>query len=113
MVRRHDLGTLWAVTDGAFSRPRAWVDGEGRRRISDVGRAIAYRHTRDQALLLAHQVAEIEAACYQAEVAAAGPDTPAPCHSEHSRTWEWLGPMTVRDAAVRGVRRTLFGGLDH
>ncbi|MCY0922362.1 hypothetical protein OS965_30095 [Streptomyces sp. H27-G5] len=75
VVRRDGLGTLWAVTDGAFSGLRAWVDGEGWRHISDVGRVVAYRHSRDQALLLAHQVAELEAACFQAEVAAASPDT--------------------------------------
>ncbi|MGW2865927.1 hypothetical protein [Streptomyces sp. NPDC001205] len=75
VVQRDDVGTLWAVTDGAFSGLRAWVDGEGWRHISDVGRAVAYQHTREAALFLAHQVAELEAACYQAEVAAAGPDT--------------------------------------
>ncbi|WP_043271972.1 hypothetical protein [Streptomyces sp. CT34] len=71
-------GERWAVTDGAFSGLRAWVEGEGWRYISDVGRAVAYRHTRDEALAMAHQVAEIEAACYQAEVAANRPEVDEP-----------------------------------
>ncbi|MFD0353630.1 hypothetical protein ACFVHW_07755 [Streptomyces sp. NPDC127110] len=69
--RRPDgAGERWAVTDGAFSGLRAWVEGEGWRYVSDIGRAAAYRHSRESALELAHQVAEIEAACCQAEIAA-------------------------------------------
>ncbi|NXY94461.1 hypothetical protein HYE82_08655 [Streptomyces sp. BR123] len=76
VVRRQPdgAGERWAVTDGAFSGLRAWVDGEGWRYVSDIGRAAAYRHGLEQALELAHQVAEIEAACHQAEVAAVRPE---------------------------------------
>ncbi|MEU2834907.1 hypothetical protein ABZ667_40800 [Streptomyces lavendulae] len=75
VVRRQPdgAGERWAVTDGAFSGLRAWGDGEGWRYVSDIGRTAAYRHSLEQALELAHQVAEIEAACYQAEVAAVRP----------------------------------------
>ncbi|MFI0742410.1 hypothetical protein ACH4PU_30690 [Streptomyces sp. NPDC021100] len=65
-------GDRWAVTDGADTGLRAWVDGEGWRHVTDIGRAVAFRHTREEALLLAHQVAEIEATCYGAEIDALG-----------------------------------------
>ncbi|MEJ8654915.1 hypothetical protein WKI65_44465 [Streptomyces sp. MS1.AVA.3] len=58
----------WAVTDGALTGLRAWVAGEGWQYVSDVGRKVAYAHERDGALALALQVAEIEGACYGAEV---------------------------------------------
>lgn len=58
----------WAVTDGALTGLRAWVEGEGWRYISDVGRKAAYAHGRREALDLARSVAEIEAACYGAEI---------------------------------------------
>ncbi|MFF4741301.1 hypothetical protein ACFY2W_36270 [Streptomyces sp. NPDC001262] len=78
VVRRQQdgLGERWAVTDGADTGLRAWVDGEGWRHVSDVGRAVAFRHTREEALGLARQVAEIEGACYQAEIDAHRPDCP-------------------------------------
>ncbi|MFE7194033.1 hypothetical protein [Kitasatospora sp. NPDC057541] len=69
VVRRDETGTGWAVTDGALVGLRAWIEGEGWRPVRDIGRAAAYPHTRDQALGLAHQVAEIEAACHQALLA--------------------------------------------
>ncbi|MGA4844677.1 hypothetical protein [Streptomyces sp. G45] len=58
----------WAVTDGALTGLRAWVAGEGWKYVSDVGRKVAYAHGRSEALELARQVAEIEAACYGAEI---------------------------------------------
>ncbi|WBP92000.1 hypothetical protein [Kitasatospora cathayae] len=71
VVRRDETGTGWAVTDGALVGLRAWIEGEdgGWRPVWDIGRAAAYQHTREYALALAHQVAEIEAANYQALLA--------------------------------------------
>ncbi|MFE2639391.1 hypothetical protein ACFXKF_32310 [Streptomyces scopuliridis] len=75
VVVKQDLtGDAWGVTDGALTGLQAWIDGEGWRYVSDVGRAAAFRRTREEALLLAHQVAELEAACYQAEIAATRPE---------------------------------------
>lgn len=71
VVRRDQVGDGWAVTDGAMVGLRAWIEGEGWRPVRDIGRATAYRHTREKALALAHQVAEIEAVCHQALVAVA------------------------------------------
>ncbi|NGN68449.1 hypothetical protein G5C51_31700 [Streptomyces sp. A7024] len=69
VVRRERVDVdRWAVTDGAFTGLRAWVEGEGWQYVSDVGRAVAYAHGRDEALLLAHRVAELEAAAFEAEV---------------------------------------------
>ncbi|OEV14070.1 hypothetical protein [Streptomyces nanshensis] len=58
---------LWAVTDGALSGKRAWVDGDWQR-LTDIGRPAAYTHPLDEALELAHQVAEFEGAAYEAQV---------------------------------------------
>ncbi|MFB8401291.1 NUDIX domain-containing protein [Streptomyces sp. NPDC055912] len=67
-------GDAWGVTDGALTGLRAWIDGEGWRRVSDVGRGAAFGRGREEALLVAHQVAELEAACYQAQIAAGQPE---------------------------------------
>lgn len=99
VVQRDEVGTLWAVTDGAFSGLRAWIDGEGWRHISDVGRAVAYRHTREAALLLAHQVAELEAPCYQAEVAAAAPETDTMPQAVSTREVLVVAERLFREAA--------------
>lgn len=56
------------MTDGALPGLRAWVAGEGWQYISDIGRTAAYTHERREALALAVQVAEIQAACYGAEL---------------------------------------------
>ncbi|OEV14065.1 hypothetical protein [Streptomyces nanshensis] len=58
---------LWAVTDGAFSGKRAWVDGFWQH-LTDIGRTAAYTHPLDEALELAYQVAEFEGAVYETEV---------------------------------------------
>lgn len=67
VVRRDETGDGWAVTDGALVGLRAWTEGEdgGWRPVSDIGRAAAYRHTREDALALAHRVAEYEAITHQ------------------------------------------------
>jgi hypothetical protein len=50
----------WAVTDGAVSGLRAWVDPVGWQYVGEVGRALAYRYGLDEALELAEDVARIE-----------------------------------------------------
>ncbi|MFD5433751.1 hypothetical protein ACFWJ4_16570 [Kitasatospora sp. NPDC127067] len=69
VVRRDQTGDGWAVTDGALVGLAAWTENDGWQPVRDIGRAAAYRHTREQALDLAHRVAEIEAANYQALLA--------------------------------------------
>ncbi|MFJ6384695.1 hypothetical protein ACIQI7_32395 [Kitasatospora sp. NPDC092039] len=67
VVRRDETSDGWAVTDGALVGLRAWVEGEdgGWQPVRDIGRAAAYKHTREQALGLAHRVAEYEAINHQ------------------------------------------------
>lgn len=81
-VRRDPVGDGWAVTDGAPVGLRAWIEGDGWRPVRDTGRAAAYSHTREDALALAHQVAEIEAACHQALLAVAADPI---AHAVHTR----------------------------
>lgn len=57
----------WAVTDGALTGKCAWADGYWQH-ISDIGRKAAYAYALDEALDLAHQVAEFEGAAYEAQV---------------------------------------------
>ncbi|MFJ5122948.1 hypothetical protein [Kitasatospora sp. NPDC088548] len=71
VVRRDEPGDGWAVTDGSLVSLRAWIEDEGWRPVRDTGRAAAFRHTREGALLLAHRVAAIDAANYQALLAVA------------------------------------------
>ncbi|MDH6709878.1 hypothetical protein P3T27_006627 [Kitasatospora sp. MAA19] len=65
VVRRDETGDGWAVTDGALVGLAAWTETDGWQPVRDIGRAAAYRHTREEALDLAHRVAEIEAANHQ------------------------------------------------
>lgn len=60
----------WAITDGAAVDPMAWVDPDGWREISKVGRAKAYVYDLDEALDVAEQVARIEQEQHTARVAA-------------------------------------------
>lgn len=50
----------WAVTDGAATGLRAWVDPVGWQYVAEVGRALAYRYELDDALDFAEDVARIE-----------------------------------------------------
>ncbi|MFE7111105.1 hypothetical protein ACFU98_43695 [Streptomyces sp. NPDC057575] len=71
VVHRERGGTdRWAVTDGALTGRRAWVEGQGWQYISDVGLTAAYVYLRDEALLLALRVAEAEAGRCRTEMAA-------------------------------------------
>ncbi|MFF2821369.1 hypothetical protein ACFVT9_38350 [Kitasatospora cineracea] len=71
VVRRDSGSGAWAVTDGALIGLQAWILNEGWRPVWDIGRAAAFCHTREGALTLALQVAEIEAADHQALLAVA------------------------------------------
>ncbi|MFE6272271.1 hypothetical protein ACFVQ9_26160 [Streptomyces goshikiensis] len=70
VVRRDDQGELWAVTDGALTGLRAWVDG-GWSYVSDIGRAAAFRWTREEAIAVAQEVAALEAGSYRRAAAEA------------------------------------------
>lgn len=67
VVERSAASKLWAVTDGSFTGRQAWHDGAWRY-VSGIGRAVAYRHSREEAL--GQQVAAIEGAAIDARVAA-------------------------------------------
>ncbi len=94
---------LARLTDGAVAAQRCWTEG-GWRYISDVGRAVAYRHTLDEALLLARDAAQFEAA-FLAKV--------VPLRSEEPGTWP--AASTVGLEQVLAVAQRLFctlTGLD-
>ncbi|MDX3165955.1 hypothetical protein PV516_19395 [Streptomyces scabiei] len=59
----------WAVTDGAFTSKRAWHGGDWHV-ISDLGAALAYAHTMDEALTLGEEAAGIEGIRHDAEIRA-------------------------------------------
>ncbi|MFI7087711.1 hypothetical protein ACIBUR_29455 [Streptomyces anulatus] len=61
VVQRDGVSGRFSVTDGALVRLQAWVDGEGWRDVSDVGRAVAFSRSRENALETALHVAGIEA----------------------------------------------------
>lgn len=60
---------LWAVTDGAFSGRRVWHDGTWYY-ISEIGPALAYRHTLEDALALGEKAAAAESARLDADLQA-------------------------------------------
>ncbi|MFD7554201.1 hypothetical protein ACFV9E_06630 [Streptomyces sp. NPDC059835] len=70
VVRRDDQGEMWAVSDGALTGLRAWVDGRWSY-VSDIGRAAAFRWTREEAIAVAQEVAELEAGSYRQAAATA------------------------------------------
>ena len=106
VVRRERTGSdRWAVTDGAVAAQRCWVEESGWKYISDVGRAIAYRHTLDEALLLAEKAAEFEAA-FLARV--------VPLRSEERATWPTAPTVGLEQvlAVAQRLFRTLTGRDD-
>ncbi|MFF8775073.1 hypothetical protein [Kitasatospora sp. NPDC015120] len=117
VVRRDETGAGWAVTDGALVGLRTWAEEEGWRPVRDTGRASAYRHTRENALVLAHRVAEIEAANYQALLAVAADPlghavrtrriTCPRCHTPGAE--EYGEPITGTDDFADCVRCTACG----
>ncbi|MFD4904184.1 hypothetical protein [Kitasatospora purpeofusca] len=111
VVRRDDTGSGWAVTDGALVGLRAWTEGEGWRPVGDTGRQAAYRHTREEALDLAHRVAEIEAANHRALLAVAADPlaharqyviTCPRCHTPGAEEYEQ--PITCTDDSADCAR---------
>lgn len=70
VVQRLSLAAdLWAVTDGANTKPRVWVDDDWRP-LHDLGFTGAFRYTLAEALTVAHQVAEYEGAASEAQAQA-------------------------------------------
>jgi hypothetical protein len=65
VVRAEDHGQQFAVTNGASFGLEAWIEHQGWRAVSTVGRAAAFRYTRTQALDVALRVADLEGACYR------------------------------------------------
>lgn len=98
VVRPDSLGGRWAVTDGATKELQAWVAGQGWRRISDVGPDAAYILTREKAIVLGYQVAELEGALHQAAVAATRRTRPAAVPVAQTAEAD---VATVLEAAVR------------
>lgn len=68
VVERSAASKLWAVTDGSFTGRQAWHN-DAWHHISDIGRSVAYRHSREDALALGQQVAAIEGQAIDARVA--------------------------------------------
>ncbi|MFF3256501.1 hypothetical protein ACFYWP_37220 [Actinacidiphila glaucinigra] len=74
VVRRLTLAhDRWQITDGAASNARVWIADDWKP-INDVGLEAAHPYSLDEALTVAHQVAEYEGAAYEAEVRASDPD---------------------------------------
>ncbi|MEE1741203.1 hypothetical protein PUR49_32550 [Streptomyces sp. BE147] len=72
VVQRDGSNGRFAVTDGALTGLQAWVDGEGWRRVADVGRAAAFSRTREEAFEMAHHVAELEGSRHQRRISSSG-----------------------------------------
>lgn len=71
VVQRESTGSdRWAVTDGAFVGLQAWIDGDGWKYVTDIGRAAAFAYGLDEALDLADEVARFEQARLDARIAA-------------------------------------------
>jgi hypothetical protein len=58
----------WAVISS--TRLRAWIDGDGWKYVTDIGRAAAFVYGLDEALDMAEEVARIEGEQYNARIAA-------------------------------------------
>ncbi|MFD9038798.1 hypothetical protein [Streptomyces bottropensis] len=98
VVRPDSISEKWAVTNGATTGLEAWVAGEGWRRVSDVGPSTVYTLTREKAIILGYQVAEIEGVLHQAAVAATRRSGPAAVPVENAAEAD---VATVLEAAVR------------
>lgn len=71
VVQRESTGSdRWAVTDGAFVGLQAWVDGDGWKYVTDIGRAAAFVYSLDEALDMAEDVARIEQERHDARIRA-------------------------------------------
>nr|WP_024126493.1 hypothetical protein [Streptomyces sp. FR1]AHE39112.1 Hypothetical protein pFRL3_335 [Streptomyces sp. FR1] len=105
VVRPDSISEKWAVTNGATTGLEAWVAGEGWRRVSDVGPGAVYTLTREKAIILGYQVAEIEGALHQATIATTLQSGPA---AEPVEKAVETDVATVLEAAVR-IFRTVTG----
>ncbi|MFJ1742618.1 hypothetical protein ACIOG4_28580 [Streptomyces microflavus] len=72
VVQRDGISGRFAVTDGALVRLQTWVDGGGWCDVSDVGRAVAFSRSRENALETALHVAGIEADRHRRRTRAGG-----------------------------------------
>jgi hypothetical protein len=71
VVQRESAGSdRWAVTDGAVSGLRAWLDPDGWQYVADVGRAEAFAYGLDEALDMAADVARLERERHDARIRA-------------------------------------------
>lgn len=71
VVRRESTDSdRWAVTDGAVSGLRAWVEPDGWQYVAEVGRVEAFAYGLDEALALAEDVARIEQERHDARIRA-------------------------------------------
>lgn len=57
----------WAVSDGAVTNRSTWTQEHGWRPIFETGLSGAFVYSRDEALNVGHQVAEVEGACIEAQ----------------------------------------------
>lgn len=70
VARRMTLDSdKWQVTDGANANRQVWVEGEWKA-ITSLGMDAAHPYSLDEALKVAHQVAEFEGATFEAWVRA-------------------------------------------
>lgn len=70
VVQRWTLAAdQWAVTDGANTNRQAWIDNDWRP-LRDANAADAFRYALDEAITVAHQVAEYEGAVSEAQARA-------------------------------------------
>ncbi|MDX3066035.1 MULTISPECIES: hypothetical protein [Streptomyces] len=109
VVRPDSISEKWAVTNGATTGLEAWVAGEGWRRVSDVGPSTVYTLTREKAIILGYQVAEIEGVLHQAAVAATRRSGPAAVPVENAAEAD---VATVLEAAVR-IFHTFTGSTEY
>ncbi|MEU3289944.1 hypothetical protein [Streptomyces longwoodensis] len=69
VVQRESTGSdRWAVTDGARIGLQAWVDGEGWRYVTEIGRDAAFAYGLDEAHVVAEQVAQFEQERHDARI---------------------------------------------
>ncbi|EGX60586.1 MULTISPECIES: hypothetical protein [Streptomyces] len=108
VVRPDSIRDRWAVTNGAITGLEAWVAGEGWRRVSDVGPDAVYTLTREKAIILGYQVADLEGALHQAAVAATPRTGPAAMPVEKAAEAD---VATVLEVAVR-IFHTVTGSTD-
>lgn len=70
VVRRESVGSdRWAVTDGAVSGLRAWLDPDGWQYVAEIGRTEAFAYGLDEALDMAEDVARLERERHDARIA--------------------------------------------